>query len=219
MSMRPIVVNGQSFRWRFDEQLVVIPAARSSPQLVVAWGWEDWLEPDGGNGPEPRIVTPRFVAAAIQFALQNGWNPAATVNLQLYYEKGTFHPVQLPPHVPEYAGGYTVPAAGLIDYPPTAINGFHLHCVEWIDNLHFILPPERFLTEPAEYVAQARIRWLAAGWEGLGEIGLLWLPAFVFPPSAQPGPVGVLIWHVKQVDDGISWLLSPVPLPFKEFAQ
>jgi hypothetical protein len=212
MNMRPIVVDGQSFRWRFNEQLVVVPANRSSPQLVVRWGWEDWLEPRGGNGSEPYIVTPSFVTAAIQFALQNGWNPATTANLQLYYRDGVFCTA-----LDESRGSY--PADKLIEYPPMAIGEFYLECVEWIDNLHFIQPPERFLAQPAEYVAQARIRFLAEGWEGDGEIGLLWLPNFVFPPNEQPGPVGVLIWHVKQLEDGTSWLLSPVPLPFKTFAR
>jgi len=28
---------------------------------------------------------------------------------------------------------------------------------------------------------------------------------------------GVLLWHVKQMDDGLSWILSPIELPFEEF--
>jgi hypothetical protein len=48
--MRRIVVDGQPFRWRFDDVLVVIPGDRSGPQLYVDWGWRDWLEPDGPGG-------------------------------------------------------------------------------------------------------------------------------------------------------------------------
>ena len=56
--------------------VVVIPADRSGPQLRVRWGWRDfWLEPPHGAGPEPQVVTPRFVAAAIRFALAHGWEP------------------------------------------------------------------------------------------------------------------------------------------------
>ena len=71
--LRPITVDGQKFRWRFNERLVVIQAGTSSPQLVVDWGWKDWLGPEGIGGNEPLIVTPKFVAAAIRFALANGW--------------------------------------------------------------------------------------------------------------------------------------------------
>lgn len=71
---RRIHVEGQEFRWRFDGRLVVIPGNRSSPQLRVEWCWRDWLESDG-PGSEPSIVTPKFVASAIRFALQQGWQP------------------------------------------------------------------------------------------------------------------------------------------------
>lgn len=63
--MRRIMVDGQRFRWRFDEVLVVIPGNSSGPQLYVDWGWRDWLEPEG-PGPAPQIVAPCFVAAAIR---------------------------------------------------------------------------------------------------------------------------------------------------------
>ena len=70
--LRAIAVDGRRFRWRFDQRLVVIPSDRSGPQLRVDWGWRDWLEPEG-PASEPWIVTPRFVAEAIRFALSHGW--------------------------------------------------------------------------------------------------------------------------------------------------
>ena len=72
--LRPIAVEGQRFRWRFDQRLVIIPEGRSGPQLIVEWGWRDWFEPEGA-GPEPQILTPRFVAKAVRFALGEGWKP------------------------------------------------------------------------------------------------------------------------------------------------
>ncbi len=74
--LRRIVVDEVAYRWRFDDVLVVIPGDRSGPQLYVDWGWRDWLEPDG-PGAEPLVVTPRFVAAAIRFAVAHGWPPGA----------------------------------------------------------------------------------------------------------------------------------------------
>ena len=88
--MRRIVVDGQPFRWRFDDVLVVIPGDRSGPQLYVDWGWRDWLEPDG-PGAEPLVVTPQFVAGAVRFAAALGW-PSGTDGcpLRLGFQAGSF---------------------------------------------------------------------------------------------------------------------------------
>lgn len=89
-SLRSITVEGQRFRWRFDGRLVVVPEGRSSPQLCVEWGWRDWLDPEGA-GAELRVVTPRFVAEAIGFALSHGWQPAtAGPPFSLSYRDGQF---------------------------------------------------------------------------------------------------------------------------------
>jgi hypothetical protein len=89
-ALRVIAVEGRRFRWRFDERLVVVPIDRSGPALFVEWGWHDWLEPDG-PGPEPRVVTPRFVAEAIAFALAHGWQPEENgASLLLDYDRNGF---------------------------------------------------------------------------------------------------------------------------------
>jgi len=112
---------------------------------------------------------------------------------------------------------YSVPQDELISYPPSALYYFHVYSFEWIDNLHFILPPKKFTSNADRYVAIVKEKFLEAGWEGEGEIGILWLPPFIFPRALRIPPVGVLVWHVKQVEDGVSWLLSPIELPFEEF--
>lgn len=113
---------------------------------------------------------------------------------------------------------FNIDAEKVIDYEPEAIRTFHAYAVEWIDNLHFLLLPSAFLPAPESYVAVARECFLAAGWWSGGEINLLWLPPFVFPRSMNVGAEGVVLWHVKQEDDGISWLLSPLELPFEGFS-
>jgi hypothetical protein len=110
---------------------------------------------------------------------------------------------------------YSVPATAVIDYTPEEMESFWISSFEWIDNLHFLVPPERFLPDAAAHVAVARQAFLKAGWDGDGEIGLLWLPPFALPAESQKPWLGVTIWHVKQLEDGISWLLSPVKLPFE----
>jgi hypothetical protein len=114
---------------------------------------------------------------------------------------------------------YTVPASEVIDYLPGDMASFPVYGFEWIDNLHFVRPPDSFLPNPTPYIEAAHAAFLNAGWEGKGEIGLLWIPPFVFPPKSQKPWLGVTVWHVKQTEDGISWLLSPIELPFDGFVR
>lgn len=112
---------------------------------------------------------------------------------------------------------YTVPESDVIDYPASALCRFHVYGFEWIDNLHFVLPPGRFVKDTKSYLTVAKEKFLEAGWEGDGDIGILWLPPFVFPLALKVPSKGVAVWHVKQVEDGVSFLLSPIELPFEEF--
>jgi hypothetical protein len=53
-------------------------------------------------------------------------------------------------------------------------------------------------------------RFLKEGWEGDGEVDLMWVPPFILKDQKQGSLFkGVVVWHVKQVNDGISWLLYP----------
>lgn len=118
---------------------------------------------------------------------------------------------------------YSKDLSELVTYSESAIPGFHLYGYEWIDNLHFLLPPSRVIADPrrCEAIEEAVRRRFSAegGWEGTGKLSLLWLPPFVFPLDLRIPPEGVVVWHVKQHEDGLSFLLSPIPLPFEEFAQ
>jgi hypothetical protein len=114
--------------------------------------------------------------------------------------------------------GYSIPKEQVIRYRPDTLRACDARIYEWIDDLWFTRSPEEFLPHNAtEYVEIARERFLEAGWEGDGDIRLMWIPPFVFPQSAHVPPEGLVIWHVKQVEDGTSFLLSPEPLPFPQF--
>jgi len=103
----------------------------------------------------------------------------------------------------------------VIDYPPEALRTFRLYTYEWIDNLDFLLDPrDQLPPEKVEnYLRIVHGIFKAAGWEETGEIRLLWLPPFIFNPTHYDHTHGVTVWHVKQIEDGISWMLSPVELP------
>lgn len=115
---------------------------------------------------------------------------------------------------------YTVAKTMLINYPPSALRSFQVYGYEYIDCLHFLEDPVSFLPKPEllpEYLAEAANIFREAGWAGDGDIQLLWLPPFVFPLNLNVSWEGVVLWHVKQLEDGVSWILSPIELPFEEF--
>ena len=102
----------------------------------------------------------------------------------------------------------------IIDYSPEELETFEVYSYEWIDNLNFTLSPQDCLTNPQQYIEIAKKRFLDAGWDGDGEIELMWIPPFMFKGERDAEfTLGVTIWHVKQLEDGISWILSPVILP------
>ena len=53
--------------------------------------------------------------------------------------------------------------------------------------------------------------FIEAGWEGDGEIAALWIPPFMFDADDT---VGLHIWHVKQSNNGTSWLCADRPHDF-----
>lgn len=104
----------------------------------------------------------------------------------------------------------------IITYLPSALKTFGVLKYQWIDNLNFTINPEECLKNAGDYVSIVKEMFLNAGWDGDGEIELMWIPPFMFKEEpTMEFTAGVTIWHVKQLEDGISWLLSPVKLPFE----
>lgn len=102
----------------------------------------------------------------------------------------------------------------IISYPPETLRTYKVEAYEWIDNLNFTINPEECLENAEEYINIAREMFLDAGWDGDGKIELMWIPPFMLQGiQATASTLGVTIWHVKQFEDGTSWLLSPIELP------
>jgi hypothetical protein len=98
----------------------------------------------------------------------------------------------------------------IITYPPETLRTFIVEAYQWIDNLNFTIDPEACLNNPEEYLSIARELFLDAGWDGDGKIELMWIPPFMLKKSpTMELTQGITIWHVKQLEDGVSWLLSP----------
>lgn len=105
----------------------------------------------------------------------------------------------------------------IINYPPERLQAFEVHFYQWIDNLNFTLHPKDCIANSEDYLEIAEKRFLEAGWDGDGEIELMWIPPFMFKGEMNTeDTLGVTVWHVKQLENGISWILSPVSLPFWE---
>ena len=98
----------------------------------------------------------------------------------------------------------------IINYGPEELRTFELISYEWIDNLCFTVSPKECLSNSDEYVQIAKEIFLEAGWYGDGEIELMWIPPFAFAGNmSRDATEGITVWHVKQKEDGISWILHP----------
>lgn len=109
---------------------------------------------------------------------------------------------------------YTIPKAAVIPYPPQKLHEFKLIWFEYVDNLHFGLNPAGLVDNAEPYLDITRQRFLEAGWAGDGEISLMWIPPFAINDIDGTRHMwththGVVVWHVKQQSDGISWILYP----------
>ncbi len=98
----------------------------------------------------------------------------------------------------------------IIKYPPDTLRTYGVMCYEWIDNLCFTIDPFECLDNAEEYIKIAKEHFLAAGWDGDGQVELMWIPPFMFDGiRTDEFTTGVTVWHVKQLEDGISWVLHP----------
>lgn len=105
---------------------------------------------------------------------------------------------------------FTIDKKEIIDYPPSQLKEFEVTSYECIDNLHFTMNPAECLENAEEYISIVKQRFIQNGWEGDGEINLMWIPPFMLTNRKQGSFYkGVVVWHVKQMNDGISWLLYP----------
>jgi hypothetical protein len=102
-----------------------------------------------------------------------------------------------------------------------SIKAFHVYTYTFLDDLSSIKSPfehfqyeERYLIEDAIRLVGERFKEF--GWEGDGSIGIIWLPPFV--DVGTEDTYGTYIWHVKQMNNGISFLASDPPLDFKRLA-
>lgn len=94
----------------------------------------------------------------------------------------------------------------------------YIYTYQHVDELAFVHSPAQVQshTDDAEGIADlvplVASLFKSKGWEGDGEIGLMWIPPFVMDDR---GTAGVFVWFVKQDNNGTAFIGSPIPLPFK----
>lgn len=77
----------------------------------------------------------------------------------------------------------------------------------FIDDHSAILKPEQIFNQNSNLehaIESVKKSFIEAGWEGDGTIGLIWIPPFL--DQASEDNFGDYIWHVKQSNNGISFL-------------
>ena len=95
------------------------------------------------------------------------------------------------------------------------MNEFYVYLFEHIDVSSFIMPVEKFFElhpeyQFDEYLEGVKEKFMRAGWEGDGKIGIIWIPPFM---TGSEDCVGNFVFHVKQATNGTSFLASEYMLP------
>lgn len=125
-----------------------------------------------------------------------------------------------------------------LPYAPEEICDFIVYSYEWIDELSFLKKLDHLLPNYFDYELAVKERLLKdSGWEGDGEINTIWIPPFIIDKIIKGGAdaflkrfhnpsvvspeswsKGLILWHVKQKEDGISFICSPIELDIPSYA-
>ena len=103
---------------------------------------------------------------------------------------------------------------------PRVINDFFVYEYQHVDELAFMPLAADVLSHHPRYkevIEKVKFRLSAEGWEGDGQLRLLWIPPFIGAGVEDTWGVGV--WFVKQSNNGTAWIASPVPLPFSRLLE
>ena len=106
---------------------------------------------------------------------------------------------------------------------PDDVRRLSVYQYHFLDDLSFVRKPEEVFDESKQtdldaYIDRVRQHFKDAGWEGDGKIGIIWLPPFVDAGGVED-TWGTYIWHVKQSNNGTSWLASGAALNFDRLGE
>lgn len=98
---------------------------------------------------------------------------------------------------------------------PASIEAFHAYQYHHVDVLEFMPRAQAVLegvANAADVLEAVRGRLAAAGWEGDGDIRIMWIPPFI--GAGIEDTWGIAVWFVKQSNNGTAFMASPIPLRF-----
>src|SRR5688572_14451705 len=100
---------------------------------------------------------------------------------------------------------------------PEDVQSWHFYAYEYIDDLAFMPKARAALAgwpHRDALIASVEAKFRSGGWAGDGEMQVMWLPPFV--GVGPQDTCGCYALHVKQDEDGISWIACRYALPFLE---
>lgn len=101
---------------------------------------------------------------------------------------------------------------------PELVRNFNVYEYEHIDVLDFMPSADDVLGGCQGYnelLNEVKNKLRENGWEGDGIIQLLWIPPFCISPYGDT--YGTIVWHVKQENNGTSFICSQDELTFDTF--
>ncbi len=94
------------------------------------------------------------------------------------------------------------------------LDAWHFYSYEYLDDLAFMLNASKAFCDWAPggtLIADVGKKFLEMGWDGDGEMQILWFPPFL--KIGADDYFGCYALHVKQFEDGISWIACPFEIP------
>ena len=92
---------------------------------------------------------------------------------------------------------------------PDSVKNFFVYSYNYIDFHDYTKSAHEVLeswSRREDFISALKELWLAHGWAGDGVVTTIWLPPFLIEDLSDE--VGHIIWHVKQLNQGTSWLAS-----------
>lgn len=98
---------------------------------------------------------------------------------------------------------------------PSIFSDYQVYTYEHIDILSYMPSADVVLQHSTirdEIIEEAKKKLRKNGWDGDGELKIMWIPPFI--GAGAEDSYGIGVWFVKQLNNGTSFIMSPVPLPF-----
>ena len=90
---------------------------------------------------------------------------------------------------------------------------YNVKVYHYIDNLEHLIDPKTIFPDCDDEIEEVKLAFKENGWEGDGEIKLIWIPPFVCEATNWITE-GIYVWHVKQANNGDSFLAYKGDFPF-----